>query len=149
MRDSDRDRLEPEEAEVTPQLSADPAMADSEAGNTSTPSAQDGATKVNSNVLLVANKKVTEYNKNFRPYADLIKTEKGDNKVKELERVKHLKDNVIKRIIEYIGVQRKKVEDEHKRFTDDKEARKERDTVAKTQLKDKKRDDELTERIHG
>ena len=76
MRDSDRDRSEPEEAEVTPQLSADPAMADSEAGNKNTPSAHDGATKVNSKVLLVANKKVTEHNKNLHPYANLIKKQK-------------------------------------------------------------------------
>ena len=73
---SDRARPEPEEAEVTPQLSADPIMADSEAGNTSTSSAQDGATKVNSKVLLVANKKVTEHNENLCPYANLIKTKK-------------------------------------------------------------------------
>ena len=77
MRRSDRARPEPEEAEVTPQLSADPIMKDSEAGNTNTSSAQDGATKVNSKVLLVANKKVTEHNENLRPHANLTKNEKG------------------------------------------------------------------------
>ena len=41
------------------------------------------------------------------------------------------------------------MEDEHKRFTDDKEARKARATVAKTQLEDKKKDEELKERKAG
>ena len=79
----------------------------------------------------------------------MIKKEKGENKEKELTRVKHLKDKMIKSMIDFINIQRKEVEDEHTRFTDDKEARKARSTVAKTQLEDKKKDDELKERKAG
>ena len=66
-----------------------------------------------------------------------------------MTRVKHLKDKMIKSMIDFISAQRKEVEDEHKRFSDDKEARKVRATVAKTQLEDKKKDEELKERKAG
>ena len=48
---SDGVRPEPEEAEVTPQSSADPIMADSEAGNSNTSLAQEEDTKVTCKLL--------------------------------------------------------------------------------------------------
>ena len=129
---SDRARPESEEAEVTPESSADPTMADSEAGHSNTVLAQDEANKVTSKLITLAVKTVNEHNENLRPFEELIKKEKGKNKEKELTRVKHLKDKMIKSMIDFINIQRKEVEDEHTRFTDDKEARKARSTVAKT-----------------
>ena len=73
---SDRARPESEETEVTPQSSADPIMAGSEAGNSNISSAQEEATKVTSKLLSLAVKKVTEHNKNLRPFADLGKTKR-------------------------------------------------------------------------
>ena len=83
---------------MTPQSSADPTMADSEAGNSNTSLAQEEATKVTSKLLTLAVKTVNEHNESLRPFPELIKKEKGENKVKELERIKHLKYKIIKSI---------------------------------------------------
>ena len=67
-------------------------MADSEAGHSNTALAQDEANKVTSKLITLAVKTANEHNKNLRPYAELIKKEKGVNREKELSRVKDLKD---------------------------------------------------------
>ena len=146
---SDRARPESEETEVTPESSADPTMADSEAGHSNTALAQDEANKVTSKLITLAVKTANEHNENLRPYAELIKKEKGVNREKELSRVKDLKDKMIKSMIDFISEQRKEVKEEHTRFLEDKDARKQRATVPKTHQEDKKKDNELKDRIAG
>ena len=136
MNRSDRARPESEETEVTPESSADPAMADSEAGHSNPALAQDEANKVTSKLITLAVKTANEHNENLRPFAELIKKEKGVNKEKELSRVKDLKDKMIKSMMDFISAQRQEVEEEHTRFSEDKDARKARSTVTKTLLED-------------
>ena len=146
---SDRARPGPEEAEVTPESSADPTMAGSEAGHSNTASAQDEANKVTSKLITLAVKTANEYNENLRPYAELIKKEKGVNREKELSRVKDLKDKMIKSMMDFISAQRQAVKEEHTKFLEDKDARKQRATVVKTHQEDKKKDNELKDRLVG
>ena len=146
---SDRARPESEETEVTPESSADPTMAGSEPGNLNTASTQDEANKVTSKLITLAVKTANEYNENLRPYAELIKKEKGVNREKELSRVKDLKDKMIKSMMDFISAQRLAVKEEQTKFLGDKEARKQRATVVKTQQEDKKKDNELKDRLVG
>ena len=140
MNRSDGARPESEDTEVTPEPPADPTMAGPEAGYSNTASAQDEANKVTSKLITLAVKTVNEHNENVRPYAELIKKEKGVNREKELSRVKDLKDKMIKSMMDFISAQRQEVEEEHTRFLEDKDARKQRSTVTKTLLEDKKKD---------
>ena len=113
MRGSDRDRPEPEVASQLTQLT----MEDGAANSNVTP-AQNGCTKQNS-ILVLADKKVREHNEELRPYPQLIKAEKGDKKAKELDRINLLKDKMITAMLQFIGLEKKAVEEEHKKFTDD------------------------------
>ena len=146
---SDRARQESEEAEVTPESSADPTMADSDAGVSNPSVGQEEANKVTNKIISLAVKTANEYNENLQPYAELIKKEKGVNREKELSRVKELKDKMIKSMIDFISAQRQEVKEEQTRFLDDKDVRTKRSTVAKIRLEDKKKDDELKDRIAG
>ena len=149
MNRSDGARPESEDTEVTPEPPADPTMAGPDAGNLNTASAPDEASKVTSKLISLAAKTVKEHNENLRPYAELIKREKGVNKEKEMSRVKDLKDKMIKSMIDFISEQKKEVREEHTRFLEDKEARKQRATVPKTHQEDKKKDSDLKDRIVG
>ena len=146
---SDRARPEPEEAEVTPESSAAPIMAGLEAGNSNPSQTQDEANKVTKQLISLAVKTVNEYNENLRPYAELIKREKGVNKERELSRVKDLKDKMIKAMIDFISTQRQAVKEEQTRFLGDKDSRNKRATVAKTQQEDKNKETELQDREVG
>ena len=106
---SDGARPESEDTEVTPEPPADPTMAGPEAGNLNTASAPDGASKMTSKLITLAVKTVKEHNENLRPYAELIKREKGANKEKEMSRVKDLKDKMIKSMIDFISEQKKRL----------------------------------------
>ena len=79
---SDGARPESEDTEVTPEPPADPTMAGPEAGNLNTASAQEEANKMTSKLITLAVKTVKEHNENLRPYAELIKKEKGVNREK-------------------------------------------------------------------
>lgn len=146
---SDRARPEPEEAEVTPESSADLTMAGLEAGNSNPSQTQDETNKVTKQLISLAVKTVNEYNENLRPYAELIKREKGVNRERELLRVKDLKDKMIKAMIDFISAQRQAVKEEQTRFLGDKDSRNKRATVNKTQQEDKKKETELKDRELG
>ena len=149
MNRSDRARPESEEAEVTPESSADPTMADSDAGISNPSVGQEEANKVTNKIISLAVKTANEYNENLRPYAELIKKEKGVNREKELSRVKELKVKMIKSMMDFISTQRQEVKEEQTRFLEDKDARKQRSTVAKTRQEDKKKEDDLKDRMAG
>ena len=146
---SDGARPEPEDIEVTPEPSADPTMAGTDAGNLNTATAPDEASKVTSKLISLAAKAAKEHNENLRPYADLIKKEKGVKKEKEMARVKDLKDKMIKAMLDFISEQKKAVSEEHTRFLGDKDARNKRATLPKTQQEDKNKENHLKDRLAG
>ena len=88
---------------VTPESSADPIMADSDAGISNPSVGQEEANKVTNKIISLAVKTANEHNENLHPFRELIKKEKGVNREKELSRVKDLKDKMIKSMIDFIS----------------------------------------------
>ena len=56
----------------------------------------------------------------MRPFAALIKSEKGDKNAKEKERINHLMSNMIAAMIKFIGKEENSQQETLKNFKDDR-----------------------------
>ena len=79
-------------------------------------------------------KKVKKRNEELKPFADIIRAEKGEKNTKEKKRIDHLRNNMIATMIKFIGKKENSQQEILKTFRDDKETRSTRATHPKKKM---------------
>ena len=102
----------------------------SEVANSNTWTSNGGGKQKESTDLAL--KRVKKRNKELKPFADIIKREKGEKNVKEKKRIDHLRTSMIAAMIKFIGIQENSQQEILKTFKEDKDARATRATNPKT-----------------
>ena len=93
----------------------------SEAANSNNSTSNGGGKQKESTDLAL--KRVKKRNKELKPFADIIKREKGEKNVKEKKRIDHLRTSMIAAMIKFIGTQENSQLEILKSFKEDKDAR--------------------------
>ena len=107
----------------------------SEAANSNTSTSNGGGKQKESTDLTL--KRVKKRNEELKPFADIIKHEKGEKNVREKKRIDHLMSNMIAAMIKFIGIQEISQKEILKTFKENTNDRTTRATNPKTSAEDK------------